>query len=132
MQSEWPLRSEGSVPWSPPDPDVERLVPLQRCLESLRELVGITQFTLPNDLDVPSESLKLISDSAITLDVLPELVRPELDPALRCVAVLAPRMSVPEAPVNEYHCAVLGQYYVGLAWKIAPVDPEPVAKSVEH
>ena len=41
-------------------------------------------------------------------------------------------MSVPEAPMNEYHGTPPRQYDVGLAWQIAPMEPEGKAEGVNE
>ena len=69
--------------------------------EAIFESYRIFCFTFPNNNYFPSFFSKLFFYNLITFNIFAEFLLPELYPALWCICIFAPWMSVPETAVNQ-------------------------------
>jgi hypothetical protein len=90
------------------------------------------QFALPNHYYLPAEVFKAFVCPLVALDVLPELLFPEVDSGLGHVCVWTSAMPMPETSVQQDDCPVLREYDIRTSWKAARVQTEPKTESVQH
>lgn len=74
----------------------------------------------PYDNDTPPQRPQLTNCLSVSLDVLDELLCPELDARLGIVSSLAATMSVPEAAIHKHHRPVSHQNDIWPSWQILP------------
>lgn len=87
---------------------------MQPFLNHLRSLLErVLQGTLPYDRPAPAESMNHLRVARVANDISLEFLQPEISigPGSGCIA--ASFMSVPEAPMDEYHCFVLREHKIG-------------------
>ena len=93
---------------------------LQRLLPDSR-----FQFTFPDDDGMPSHFCQPMQHLMVPFPVPPDFILPELGIRFRHHIILAPLMSVPEAPVHQNTGAVFPQHDVRLARQPRVIEPIP-------
>lgn len=86
---------------------------MQPFLNHLRSLLDrVLQGTLPDDRHAPAESMEHLCMAPVASDITLEFLPPEIfiGPGSGCIA--ASFMSMPEAPMDEYHCSALWEHKV--------------------
>lgn len=86
---------------------------------------------LPHDSNSPTCLEELALRTVIPFDITLELGLPEVGPGGWCRRVTAPRMAVPETPVNKANGTVPTQDKIGFAREITNVESESESASVK-
>lgn len=84
------------------------------------EFFPITRLALPDHHDAPAKSTKPDERPAVAINVLGELLTPEVHPGLGFVRIRASWVAVPKAAVNQDYYSPLGQHNVWLSGKTFP------------
>ncbi len=89
------------------------------------------EVALPYCNDVPSGLLELLRDALVAFYISSEFLDPEPSIRLWGRCDLASRMAMPEAAVDEYDAAVLGQHQVRFARQARLMHAKSKAKAME-
>lgn len=105
---------------------------IEKARQSPIETTNIRELALPEDQYAPTRSAKAPHSRAIARFVPSDFLLPERD--IRCREGSSPTacVSMPEATVDKYDFPMAREDDVGLAWKIATVQPESVAKGLDQ
>ena len=100
---------------------------VQRKGERLQRLLPYCrlQFTFPYHDGMPSHFSQPVQHLMVPLPVSPDLLHPEPGVRFRHHIILAPLMSVPEAPVHQNTGAIFPQHDVRLARQPRMIEPIP-------
>ena len=89
------------------------------------------QGAFPDRPDAPAGIGKGLTLRPVTLDILPDLLSPEILATFR-PAEQVTAMAVPETAVNEDHSVAPAEYKVRFAGKVLPVQPKPESAPVKR
>jgi hypothetical protein len=102
-----------------------------RLPQAMYKLVKAIGLALPDHDRLPAHQPQLLCVLGIPEPVALQLRRPVSRVALWDVAFAAV-VPVPKTPVDQHDYAPSGQHHVRLAGEVLPVQPEPVAHSVQR
>lgn len=92
----------------------------------------MVELAFPDNDHAPAQTAKLTGVLPVIRDVPRKFVRPDFLVGLGGGRAFASLVPVPEAPVDEDHGAISGQYDVRLAREVSHMEPESVAGAVQQ
>lgn len=104
----------------------------QKPFNSFERSGGVFQLAFPDDKIAPSPLFQGRLCGGVPLLVPQQLRFPILQPRAGHPAFSASGVLMPKTAMNEYDFAPRGEHNVRLSGEISPVEPEPVAKAVDH
>lgn len=101
-------------------------------VQSKGKAVGIPQFALPDDNNLPSCPPQIILVYFVTFDRALEFREPIVLASGRRSGATAVLMSVPETSMNEDGGVVLRENHIGLSGKVVAMKAKPEAEPVQE
>lgn len=97
-----------------------------------RQPLRIARLAFPNHKDIPARRFQGGLGSLVPSHIAVEFRVPELGPGLGCPGMLATRVSVPEAAMDEDGDAIASENDVGSAWQIARLKAKAMTSAVKR